>query len=222
MKDTKECNEDTAETNPDMDVDKAQSTKSIATEKGESVEESKEVDSEVKSSKSEASSQKSDKESKDKSGSPKQSQGEANPEESKIKNDSKKQPSEADKQNEEAKVDKTNDENTNASTKQPTEPPDIKYEELDYSEFPEGTITQLSKNGIREFLINCKSWGRCDPRNEIIVQIVSLKEMKPQPGKSIRMRLEVSDGVSKINVVLLYSKTPEENAPVSTVSVLRL
>ena len=80
----------------------------------------------------------------------------------------------------------------------------------EYSDFPEGTITHLSTNGIKFLLENDKILDKSDPRRELILQIIYLKEFPQRADKNIKMRLHLSDG--RTYITAFFVNSPNENS----------
>ena len=130
----------------------------------------------------------------------------------KIKEDIKTEKKEEIKDKKEAEkkentINKTDDDKENASTI--SVKPEVKEEYIDYSEFPEDTVTQLTKNGIKTFIDNEKNWKICEPKRELVLQISAVKNVSSNGTSKIKKKLTLTDGISEILAFVVKGSNPE-------------
>jgi hypothetical protein len=84
---------------------------------------------------------------------------------------------------------------------------EVKDEIIDYSEFPDGTVTSLSKNGLKELLDNDKNLNQGDPKREIVVQIMKISDISTSKSQRMKFKFHLSDGTNLVPAFLI--RTPD-------------
>ena len=81
---------------------------------------------------------------------------------------------------------------------------------MDYSEFPDGTVTSLTHYGLRRLIENSNSMRIDDQDRNIIVQIIKVQELQKRPGAKIKTKIHISDGIAYSQAVILDNGSEDE------------
>ena len=81
---------------------------------------------------------------------------------------------------------------------------------MDYSEFPDGTVTSLTHYGLRKLIENSNSMRIDDQDRNIIVQIIKVQELQKRPGAKIKTKIHISDGIAYSQAVILDNGSGDE------------